>query len=64
MIGVQILINMKPGSAYRWEGQVYNGEDGKTYAGSITLVDTKTLTLEGCALGGLICKHQTWIRTN
>jgi uncharacterized protein (DUF2147 family) len=64
MVGVQIVIDMKPDTADKWKGQVYNAEDGKTYSGSITLVDTKTLTLQGCALAGLICKSQTWTRSN
>jgi uncharacterized protein (DUF2147 family) len=64
MVGVQIVIDMKPDAADKWKGQVYNAEDGKTYSGSITLVDTKTLTLQGCALAGLICKSQTWTRSN
>jgi uncharacterized protein (DUF2147 family) len=64
MLGVQIVIDMKPDTADKWSGQVYNAEDGKTYTGSITLVDAKTLTLQGCALGGLICKNRTWTRAN
>ena len=65
MIGVQIVIEMKPGgTADKWNGQVYNADDGKTYSGSITLVNAMTLNLQGCALGGLICKTQTWTRTN
>ena len=64
MLGVQIVIDMKPDSADKWKGQVYNAEDGKTYSGSITLVNASTLTLQGCALGGLICKNQTWTRSN
>lgn len=65
IIGVQIIIDMKPEStADKWKGQVYNAEDGKTYTGSITLMNATTLSLQGCALGGLICKTQTWTRTN
>lgn len=64
MIGVQIVIDMKPDTGDKWNGQVYNAEDGKTYSGSITLVNATTLTLKGCALGGLICKSQTWTRTH
>jgi uncharacterized protein (DUF2147 family) len=64
LVGIQIVIDMKPDSADKWKGQVYNAEDGKTYSGSITLVDAKTLTLQGCALGGLLCKSRTWTRTN
>ena len=62
MIGVQIVFDMKPSGADKWDGQVYNAEDGKTYTGSITLTGASTLELKGCALGGLICKAQTWNR--
>jgi uncharacterized protein (DUF2147 family) len=59
-----MIIDMTQGSADRWEGQVYNAEDGKIYAGSITLVNATTLKLQGCALGALICKSPTLTRTN
>jgi uncharacterized protein (DUF2147 family) len=63
MIGVQIVLGMKPsGTANKWSGQVYNAEDGKTYTGSLTLQDTNTIKLEGCILGGLVCKASTWTR--
>jgi uncharacterized protein (DUF2147 family) len=64
VIGLQIVIDMKPDTADRWKGQVYNVEDGRTYSGAITLVNATTLNLQGCVLGGLICKTQTWSRTN
>ena len=65
MIGVQIVLGMKPsGTANKWAGQVYNAEDGKTYSGSLTLQDTNTIKLEGCILGGLVCKAQTWTRSS
>ncbi len=62
LIGVQIVMDMTPDTADKWKGQVYNADDGKTYSGSITLVDATTLSLQGCALAGLICKSQTWTR--
>jgi uncharacterized protein (DUF2147 family) len=65
MIGVQIVLGMKPsGTANKWSGQVYNAEDGKTYSGSLTLQDANTIKLEGCILGGLVCKAATWTRAN
>src|SRR5262249_31748974 len=64
MIGVQIVLGMKPAGANKWNGQVYNAEDGKTYSGSITLQSATSLKLEGCALGGIICKSQTWTRAS
>jgi uncharacterized protein (DUF2147 family) len=65
MIGVLIVVGMKPsGTANKWSGQVYNAEDGKTYTGSLTLQDANTIKLEGCILGGLVCKAQTWTRAS
>lgn len=65
MVGVQIVLGMKPsGTANKWSGQVYNAEDGKTYTGNLTLQDANTIKLEGCILGGLVCKSQTWTRAS
>jgi uncharacterized protein (DUF2147 family) len=63
MIGVPIVLSMKPAGAGKWTGQVYNAEDGKTYSGNLTEAGA-TLQLQGCALGGLVCKTQTWTRVN
>jgi uncharacterized protein (DUF2147 family) len=64
LMGVTIVIGMKPSGADKWAGQVYNAEDGKTYTGNITMQGANALRLEGCALGGLICKGQIWTRVN
>jgi uncharacterized protein (DUF2147 family) len=64
LMGVTIVIGMKPSGANQWSGEVYNAEDGKTYTGHITMQSASALKLEGCALAGLICKGQTWTRVN
>ena len=64
LIGVAILLGAKPAGANKWSGQVYNAEDGKTYDGTLTEVSPTSLKLEGCVLGGLICKSQQWTRAN
>lgn len=64
LIGTQIVLGMKPNGAGKWAGQVYNAEDGKTYSGNLTLTGDNSLQLQGCALGGLLCKSQTWTRAN
>jgi uncharacterized protein (DUF2147 family) len=64
LIGVPIVLGMKKSGADKWQGQVYNATDGKTYSGSLTLTGDSSLKLEGCALGGMICKAQAWTRTN
>jgi uncharacterized protein (DUF2147 family) len=64
LIGVQIVLGMKPAGDGKWAGQVYNAEDGKTYSGNLTFTGGTSLQLQGCALGGLVCKGQTWTKTN
>jgi uncharacterized protein (DUF2147 family) len=64
LIGTQIVLGMKPNGPNKWAGQVYNAEDGKTYSGNLTLNGDNSLQLQGCALGGLLCKSQTWTRAN
>jgi uncharacterized protein (DUF2147 family) len=61
VMGMPILINMKPGSG-RWEGQVYNAEDGSTYTSHISLVSPDVLSIEGCVFGGFICGGEKWTR--
>jgi hypothetical protein len=55
-----ILLDMKP-ARDRWEGQVYNSQDGNTYSASIKLVNPDTLRLEGCVLS-IFCGSQSWTR--
>ncbi|HYS49886.1 MAG TPA: DUF2147 domain-containing protein [Xanthobacteraceae bacterium] len=64
LIGVAIVLSMKPNGADKWSGQVYSPEEGKVFSGNLTLQGANALRLEGCALGGLICKGQTWTRAN
>jgi uncharacterized protein (DUF2147 family) len=65
VLGIPIVLNMKPsGTPGKWDGDVYNAEDGRTYSGSFTMTGANTAELKGCVLGGLICKAQTWTRAN
>jgi uncharacterized protein (DUF2147 family) len=62
VIGMPILLDMKPTSnATRWEGEIYNAEDGKVYSGSIALTRENVLRVEGCVLG-FLCGGQNWSR--
>jgi len=61
MLGVPILINMHPDGS-RWQGEVYNAEDGETYAANIKLVSPDVLKIEGCGFFGMICGGEDWTR--
>ncbi len=60
-LGMPILLNMAQTEANRWEGDVYNAENGRTYSASISLVDPNTLHIEGCVLG-FLCGGENWSR--
>jgi uncharacterized protein (DUF2147 family) len=63
IVGVQIVVGAKPDGPNKWSGQVYNPEDGKTYAGNIALAGPNTIKVQGCIMGGVICKTNTWTRS-
>src|SRR5215831_12718235 len=37
LLGIPIVLGMKPNGPNQWSGEVYNASDGKTYSGSFTL---------------------------
>jgi uncharacterized protein (DUF2147 family) len=63
LLGVPIVLAMKPSGTGQWSGEVYNASDGKTYTGSFTLTGPNTADLKGCVLG-FLCKSQIWTRAN
>jgi uncharacterized protein (DUF2147 family) len=68
-LGMPILLGMAPSKqgnwdnnkSKKWEGQIYNSEDGHTYSASISLVDPNTLRVQGCFLG-FLCGGENWTR--
>lgn len=61
-LGIPILLNMAPSDPGKWEGEIYNAENGRTYDGSITLRSANTLHVEGCVMG-FLCGGEDWTRT-
>ena len=44
----------------KWSGQIYNADDGSTYASSVSVAGPDTLKVEGCV--GALCGGETWTR--
>jgi len=61
MVGTTIIIDMKPAGNNRWEGSMYNPENGKTYSGHIAMMSADVLRVEGCLL--VFCGGENWTRT-
>jgi uncharacterized protein (DUF2147 family) len=60
-LGMPVLLGMTPAQANRWDGEVYNAEDGRTYTSHISLRGDDVLRVEGCVLG-FLCGGQNWTR--
>jgi uncharacterized protein (DUF2147 family) len=63
MAGVVLMSGAAQDGPDRWKGKLYNPEDGKTYSGFIEVKSKDEVKLEGCVLGGILCKSRTWQRS-
>jgi len=68
-LGMLILLEMRETESTRWgetttrwEGHVYNSQNGKIYEGSIRLISPNLMRIEGCEPGGIFCGGQQWTR--
>lgn len=60
-LGIPILLGMTQAKPNRWDGDIYNTEDGRTYTAHISLAKDDVLRVEGCVLG-FLCGSQNWTR--
>ncbi|QOZ74811.1 DUF2147 domain-containing protein [Bradyrhizobium sp. CCBAU 53351] len=60
MIGLPLFSSMPPSGPNKWSGQIYNADDGSTYASSVTVTGADSLRVEGCV--GALCGGETWTR--
>jgi uncharacterized protein (DUF2147 family) len=62
LIGTALLREYRPSGRRKWSGQIYVPDMGRTFGSTITLVDSNTIDVKGCLIGGFLCKTQTWRR--
>jgi uncharacterized protein (DUF2147 family) len=62
MIGLPIFMGMRGAGPNKWSGRIYNADDGKTYASSVTYQEGDTLNVQGCV--GSLCGSETWSRSS
>jgi uncharacterized protein (DUF2147 family) len=62
IIGLSLFSGMRPAAPNRWSGQIYNADDGKTYASNISVTGPATLKVEGCV--GALCGGEDWTRSS
>ena len=61
MIGLPLFSGMQPAGPNKWSGQIYNADDGNTYASNISAAGPDALRVEGCM--GALCGGENWTRS-
>lgn len=62
LIGLSILIGMKPAGDNLWKGAIYNPDDGRTYSATVRY-EGRNMKVKGC-VAGVFCKTNTFVRSN
>jgi uncharacterized protein (DUF2147 family) len=62
LIGAELFKDFVQESDSVWRGRVYVPDIDKTFSGTITVVDPRTLRASGCLIGRIGCKSQVWTR--
>ena len=58
-LGHQLILGLKLNEESRYEGKIYNAEDGKFYDVTIWSEEPEELTVKGCLIA-FLCQSQTW----
>ena len=62
-LGMPVLLGLKPSGPDRWDGALYNSQNGKTYSGGITVIAPDRVRVRGCVLM-ILCGGETWTRVS
>jgi uncharacterized protein (DUF2147 family) len=60
MIGLPLFTGMQASGPNKWSGQIYNADDGSSYASNVSVAGPDTLRVEGCV--GALCGGENWTR--
>lgn len=62
VLGLEVLISLRPTGANVWTGTTYNAEDGLFYNATVTQQGPRSLQIRGCGANGGVCGSETWVR--
>ena len=60
-LGMPVLMDLRANGPNRWDGALYNSNNGQTYTGGITMVAPNLVRVRGCVLG-FLCGGEDWTR--
>lgn len=62
LIGSALLTDLVPGSGNQWKGNLFIPDQNMKVTAKISAEGADSIKVEGCALGGFVCKSQSWTR--
>jgi len=64
LVGLRVFRDLTQDQSGAWKGKVFAPDLNMTFAGTVRLVDARSLRAKGCLVGGLFCKSQLWTRVS
>jgi uncharacterized protein (DUF2147 family) len=61
IIGISLFSGMRSTGPNKWSGQIYNADDGNSYASNVSVTGPDSLKVEGCV--GALCGGENWTRS-
>jgi len=62
LIGTELMSNLDPVGPGAWRADIFVPDKNIRAEGELRLLGPRALEVRGCAMGGLICKSQTWVK--
>ena len=62
LIGTELMSRLEPVGQGVWRGTFFVPDRNVRAPGELRLLGPRALEIEGCAMGGLVCKTQQWTR--
>ncbi len=62
LIGTQLMSDLVQTGERSWHGTIFVPDVNRTAEADIRQTGPRSIEVEGCAMGGLLCKSQTWTR--
>lgn len=60
LVGTMLMRNFRQVGRGVWDGEVFVPDLGQTAEAEMTLIGPDEIEINGCQLGGLLCKRQVW----
>ena len=64
LIGTQLMREFRQVKPGTWKGRVFVPDVGRTFTGTLTTSGNGRLIARGCAVAGMFCKSQDWVKVS